>query len=247
MLPLANGKTLAVVGITTPETFTKSTPAYFQDENGEYIYGISGGKDGKALYADVQKAIDDATEAGADYVVGLGHLGIDPASSPWTSEEVVANTRGLTTIVDGHSHTKVEGKLVKDLDGKDVMLTQTKCYFEYIGEVKADNSPLNAKYDGFGVDYAEVTGSGRIAVYDEVNRPVEPEPEPEVPEVDPEEKPEVDPEDKPDVDPEEKPEVDPEDKPESPETGDTSVMLYAGLTVVAVAGAAVVLKKKEQF
>ena len=36
------GKKIAIIGITTPESFTKSTPAYFQNENGEYIYGIGG-------------------------------------------------------------------------------------------------------------------------------------------------------------------------------------------------------------
>lgn len=41
-----NGKKIAVIGITTPESFTKSTPAYFQNEKGEYIYGIAGGTDG---------------------------------------------------------------------------------------------------------------------------------------------------------------------------------------------------------
>ena len=34
------------VGITTPESFTKSTPAYFQDENGNYIYGFCEGNSG---------------------------------------------------------------------------------------------------------------------------------------------------------------------------------------------------------
>ena len=33
------GRKIAFIGITTPETFTKSTPAYFQDENGNYIPG----------------------------------------------------------------------------------------------------------------------------------------------------------------------------------------------------------------
>ena len=54
------GQKIAFVGITTPETFTKSTPAYFQDSAGNYIYGISGGEDGSALYADVQAAINAA-------------------------------------------------------------------------------------------------------------------------------------------------------------------------------------------
>ncbi|MBQ2699598.1 MAG: bifunctional metallophosphatase/5'-nucleotidase, partial [Clostridia bacterium] len=42
--------TVAFVGITTPESFTKSTPAYFQDGAGNYIYGIAGGEDGAKLY-----------------------------------------------------------------------------------------------------------------------------------------------------------------------------------------------------
>ena len=66
------GKKIAIVGLTTPETFTKSTPAYFQNEKGEYIYGIGGGEDGKALYEMAQKAID-AASAEADIVIALGH------------------------------------------------------------------------------------------------------------------------------------------------------------------------------
>ena len=97
-----NGVKIAFVGITTPESFTKSTPAYFQDENGNYIYGIAGGEDGEALYAAVQTAID-AASAEADYVIGLGHLGVDESSKPWTSKEVIANTTGLDAFIDGHS------------------------------------------------------------------------------------------------------------------------------------------------
>ena len=91
----AGDVTIALIGITTPESFTKSTPAYFQDENGNYIYGIAGGEDGSALYASVQAVIDNVTNGGADYVIALGHLGDDPASQPWTSEELIANTTGL--------------------------------------------------------------------------------------------------------------------------------------------------------
>ncbi|MBQ9699033.1 MAG: bifunctional metallophosphatase/5'-nucleotidase, partial [Lachnospiraceae bacterium] len=86
---------IAFVGITTPETFTKSTPAYFQDEDGNYIYGIAGGSDGKALYADVQKAIDAAKAAGATKVIALGHLGDGLDSRPGTSVETIGNVTGL--------------------------------------------------------------------------------------------------------------------------------------------------------
>lgn len=129
------GKKLAFVGITTPESFTSSTPAYFQDENGNYIYGILGGEDGSALYAAVQSAIDDAKAAGADYVIALGHLGVDPSSVPWTSRDVIANTTGLDAFVDGHSHTTIEMEAVKDKDGNTVILTQTGSYLNAVGKL----------------------------------------------------------------------------------------------------------------
>ncbi len=128
------GKKIAFVGITTPESFTKSTPAYFQDGKGNYIYGIAGGKDGAELYAAVQKAIDAAAKE-ADYVIALGHLGDDPASDPWNSEDVIEHTTGLLAFIDGHSHSTVEGKQVKDKAGKTVMLTQTGSYFAALGRM----------------------------------------------------------------------------------------------------------------
>ena len=130
-----SGKKVALVGITTPESFTKSTPAYFQNEAGEYIYGIAGGEDGAALYADVQKAVDAAKADGADYVIALGHLGQDASSSPWTSEEVIANVSGLTAFIDGHSHTNAIAQSVTDKDGKTVVLTQTGQYLGGIGKM----------------------------------------------------------------------------------------------------------------
>ena len=147
-----NGTKVAFIGITTPESFTKSTPAYFQDANGKYIYGIAAGKDGSALYAAVQKAIDAAAKE-ADYVIALGHLGDDPSSQPWTSEEVIAHTTGLDAFIDGHSHSTVEGKQVKDKAGNTVVLTQTGTAFAAIGEmtIAADGTittKLTKEYEG---------------------------------------------------------------------------------------------------
>ncbi len=128
------GQKIAFVGVTTPESFTKSTPAYFQDENGDYIYGIDGGLDGSDLYESVQEAIDEASGE-ADVIIGLGHLGVDPASSPWTSEEVIANTTGLDAFIDGHSHTTLPMEAVEDAEGNVVVLTQTGSYFDAIGQM----------------------------------------------------------------------------------------------------------------
>ena len=130
------GRKIAFVGVTTPETFTKSTPAYFMnDAQTKYIYDILGGEDGQKLYDAVQKAIDKAEFWGADTIIGLGHLGVDPSSSPWTSEEVIAHTHGFTAFIDGHSHTVMENKQVADASGRLVTLTQTGSYFANVGEM----------------------------------------------------------------------------------------------------------------
>ena len=129
------GVRIAFVGITTPETFTKSTPAYFMNKaQTKYIYDILGGEDGQKLYSAVQKAVDKAKRL-ADVVIGLGHLGVDPSSSPWTSEEVIAHTTGFDAFIDGHSHTVMENKQVADASGRLVTLTQTGSYFANVGEM----------------------------------------------------------------------------------------------------------------
>ena len=168
--------TVAFVGITTPETFTKSTPAYFQDENGNYIYGIAGGTDGQALYDMVQAAID-AASAEADIVIALGHLGDDPASQPWTSEELIANTTGLDAFIDGHSHSTVPMKAVEDKDGNTVILTQTGEYFDAIGKmtIAADGTittELVAEVTGSDAAVATIKNDWITAIDEQLGQPI---------------------------------------------------------------------------
>lgn len=129
---------VAFVGISTPESITKSTPAYFQDENGVYCYGISGGSDGQALYNDVQAAVDAVRRAGATKVIALGHLGDDPSASPWTSEDVISHVTGLDAFIDGHSHSVIRDKCVVDAAGEPVHLTQTGEYLNRLGIMVID-------------------------------------------------------------------------------------------------------------
>ncbi len=148
-----DGVKIAFVGISTPETITKSTPTYFMDESGEnFIYNFYSGEDGSELYQAVQDNIDEARNQ-ADYVIGLGHLGVDPASEPYRSIDVIANTTGLDAFIDGHSHTVMECEKVKDAAGNTVVLTQTGSYLSTIGEmiIAADGSistRLITEYDG---------------------------------------------------------------------------------------------------
>lgn len=139
-----DGVKIAVIGITTPESFTSSTPAYFQDEDGNYIYGFAGGEDGQALYDAVQAAIDEAGEQ-ADYVIALGHLGVDGSSEPWRSVDVIANTTGLDAFIDGHSHTTVPMEEVEDMDGNTVILTQTGEYFGAVGKMTISDGKIKTE------------------------------------------------------------------------------------------------------
>ena len=167
------GRKIAFVGVTTPETFTKSTPAYFMnDAQTQYIYDILGGEDGQKLYDAVQEAIDKAEFWGADTIIGLGHLGVDPSSSPWTSEEVIAHTHGFTAFIDGHSHTVMANKQVTDASGKAVTLTQTGSYFKNIGKmtVGADGTittELINTYEGLDAAVA-ATASNWISAVDDM-------------------------------------------------------------------------------
>ena len=128
------GKTVAFVGAATPETFTKSTPTYFQDSEGNFIYSFCEGMGGQELYDAVQRAIDGARAEGADYVIGLVHLGVDPSSAPWTSYELIANTTGFDAVIDGHSHT-VMTETVTDAAGGSVVLQQTGTKLANIGKL----------------------------------------------------------------------------------------------------------------
>lgn len=124
---------IAFIGISTPESIVKSAPAYFQDENGNYLYGVSGGADGEALYSDVQAAVDAVRKAGATKVIAVGHLGDDPSASPWTSQEVIAHVTGLDAFIDGHSHSEVSGSTVRNPSGGTTLLTQAGEYLSHVG------------------------------------------------------------------------------------------------------------------
>lgn len=134
------GRRIAFVGATTPTTITSSAPKYFQDENGEYIYGFSQGDNGNRFYEAVQKAVDSAKAEGADITVLIAHLGIDDADSPYMSTDLISHTSGIDVVLDGHSHSTVEMEKVKNKDGKNVILSQTGCFMEAIGKLTIDTA-----------------------------------------------------------------------------------------------------------
>lgn len=125
---------VAFVGVATPESITKSTPAYFQDQFGRYRFSFCEDETGEALYSQVQRAVDQARGEGADYVIMVGHLGDNGITEKWSSKSVIANTTGIDAAIDGHSH-EVCVENVPNENGEMVVLTQTGTKFANIGKL----------------------------------------------------------------------------------------------------------------
>ena len=134
--------TIGYVGMTTPETIAKSTPTYFQDEDGNYIYGFDA-ENPQDLYDNIQASIDAAYADGADIVIGLAHMGDTGVEADWSSIAVAANTTGMNIILDGHAHSVLPSLTATNKDGEDVLISSTGTKLENIGILK-----LNVAEDG---------------------------------------------------------------------------------------------------
>ena len=132
---------IAYIGITTPETINSSRPAQFKNESGELIYTFNEAK----LYEIVQANIDAAEEAGADYVIALSHIGY-AESDGWSDiTDVIENTEGLDVVLDAHTHSVIEEKVVNDKSGDEVLLSSTGTKFEYIGKLTITNGSFDTE------------------------------------------------------------------------------------------------------
>ncbi len=134
----ADGKTIAFVGVTTPETLVSSNPAHFKNDAGEYIYGFKEDETGKLLYDAVQTQVDAARKEGADFVILLGHLGQNGTIPVWSSEAVTKHTRGIDAVIDGHSHEQFT-KQIPNADGKPIYVQQTGTKLKAVGQIILKN------------------------------------------------------------------------------------------------------------
>ena len=91
-----DGTKIGVFGLDTPETATKAHPAKIQ--------GVTflAGED---LYDCAQEQVDALTAEGCNYVICLGHLGIDDESAGNRSIDLLENVDGIDLFIDGHSHS----------------------------------------------------------------------------------------------------------------------------------------------
>lgn len=123
-------KKIAFVGVVTPTSMEDEAYA-FRDEKDSLIYDLQI-KDIPTL---VQRAVDEARKAGADYVILNSHLGEEPTARHSDSHTVVANTTGIDIVLDGHSHAKIVADTVLNKAGKPIIVTQTGTKFAAIGKL----------------------------------------------------------------------------------------------------------------
>ena len=130
------GKKIGFVGVTTPETLITSTPVYFQDKNGKFIYGFCEDQTGENVYQAVQRAVNNVRKEGADYVFLVGHLGTESSIPYWSSGAVAANTYNIDAIIDGHSHEQyIPPHKVINKAGKEVLVAQTGTKLQSLGQM----------------------------------------------------------------------------------------------------------------
>ena len=125
---------VAFIGISTPESITKSSPTYFMDETGTFVYDFCG-ESGDALYTQVQETVDLCRKEGAEYVIALAHLGTAENSAPFRSTDLIAETSGIDAVLDGHSHSVIPCDLIENQKGEPVILSSSGTGLQYIGQL----------------------------------------------------------------------------------------------------------------
>ena len=126
---LSDGTKVGVFGLDTPSTATTSVP--------KNTAGLTFAQ-GEELYAAAQAQIDELKGQDCSIIVCVGHLGEEASNEGNNAANVVANTSGLTVMIDGHDHL-VENQTVKDKEGNDVLIAETGYYLKNIGVLTYEN------------------------------------------------------------------------------------------------------------
>jgi len=132
------GLTVGVFGLDTPEAATKTNP--------EKIQGLKF-LAGEELYTCAEANVKALKDQGADYIVCLGHLGVDEetAATGNRSVDVVNHVEGIDLFVDGHSHTvmldgaPVDAESYPSFENKsDTLIVSTGTKLANVGVVTID-------------------------------------------------------------------------------------------------------------
>ena len=165
------GTQIAFIGVTTPLTSFSSSPAHFQDENGNTVCHFMADADGSTLFTAVQNAIDEVKEKGADYVFLMSHLGKDEIDAPFNFQTLLEHTEGIDVILDGHTHD-MDQLTMNDKSGHPVIRSACGTKLQGIGWVKIsrkDGSLSNGIYTwNNDTEHSEVFG-----ITNEVSGPIQ--------------------------------------------------------------------------
>ena len=156
---------IAFVGVTTPQAMFSEAYA-FTDSLGRPCYSLCPDD----LYARVQDAVDSARRVGCRYVVVLSHLGEVPEKDvSATSLSLIAATRGIDAVLDGHSHHLIPCREVLNADGDAVVLSQTGCQFSHVGKLVI-KGPGRLSASCVPIDSIPCRSAAVKAVLDSLNR-----------------------------------------------------------------------------
>ena len=127
---------IGFVGAVTPDAYTKSALKDILNEVGEPMYDFLADETGERLCAGLQKAIDEARQAGADYVILVSHLGnSDVITERFQCDAVVGRLTGLDLIIDGHAH-ETYSRTVTDGENRQIPIAETGSNLKAIGQIK---------------------------------------------------------------------------------------------------------------
>ena len=126
-----DGVDVAFIGFTTT---TSGTITGLADENGAPLYSFMRDE----FYEIAQRRIDEAREAGAEYVIALAHLGDTESGDHPSSVDLISRTTGIDVVIDGHDHHVIEGRMVANSHGDEVLLTSSGTNLEYVGKLVID-------------------------------------------------------------------------------------------------------------
>ncbi len=147
-----DGIKVGVFGLDTAETLTKASPS-----NVKLVNFL----DKEDMFKAAQAQVDELKAAGCDYIIALTHLGVDEESVGRRSVDVASAVKGIDLIVDGHSHTVMDGGEKVN----DTLIVSTGSYLANVGTVVVDEASkeTTAKLIS-AADYAATIGKYDDAV-----------------------------------------------------------------------------------
>jgi len=126
-----DGVKIGVFGLSTPQTATQTPPAK--------IAGVTfvGGEE---MYALAQAEVKALQDEGCDYIICLGHLGIDDetAANANRSIDLLEKVSGIDVFIDGHSHSTLDVIVEKTNENRTVgetVVTSTGTKLANVGVV----------------------------------------------------------------------------------------------------------------